>query len=372
MTLHEQLLAAEPHRYYPLGATGSGIEQWQSATGEGGVATTAGGAVLASVAGRTAVALDGVDDEILIPSFWEGGMDAEIPMTIVMMVYVPSLTQFLSNNMKLFEFSAAAPSSWSSDAVSMSLGPYNSGQIFELASSAKSGRGYGCYLRQSNVAPLFTAGRWTMLALQFQGAVKASEVVRRVWVCGELWYDSPVNINYVSMPSTAMLGRIGRGIGSVFLNGAISALAIYKRLLSADEIKSIAQAADLYRPFCAGGIDELSANRVSDSKLDAAWDASYSVTAFKAPPFVIGTPGVADLPSGVKRLAGVLTRNGTPSSIPYRVYRRSDGVLIKTGISAADGTYSVTGIPDVPCYLIALDPQDEFNAGVLDRLQPEA
>ncbi|MCX7206081.1 MAG: hypothetical protein NT086_08900 [Proteobacteria bacterium] len=112
-------------------------------------------------------------------------------------------------------------------------------------------------------------------------------------------------------------------------------------------------------------------NRVIVSQLALPWDASYDVTRFKDPPFVIG-PGVIDLPSGIKRLAGVLTRNGAPAKIPYRIYRRSDGALIKTGVSAADGTYSVTGIPDVPCYLIALDPQDEFNAGVLDRLQPEA
>lgn len=368
MGMHDLLLAAGPHRYYPLGATGVGVDQFQDAAKLGGIAVTEGGAVLGNIGGRNAVILDGVDDVIQIPSFWGGQMDVEAPMAVIMMVYVSNADQFFAGMKTLFNFSADAPRDWYSDSVHLTLGPYNSNQGFEMASMAKNGRGYGCYLRGK---PLFVAGRWVMLTFQFQGNVDRGKVVRQVWVDGALWYDDPVSVNYISMPSAAMIGRVGSGNNSSFLSGGVYALAIYQRLLRVDEIIGLAQAADVYRPFLSDGY-LLGSNAVIPRKLEGVvWDASYDATQFKDAPFVMGTPGVVDLPSGTKRLAGMLKRDGLAAQIPYRVYRRSDGALIKTGVSEADGTYSVVGLPDVPCYLIALDPQDEFNAGVLDRLQPE-
>ncbi len=91
---------------------------------------------------------------------------------------------------------------------------------------------------------------------------------------------------------------------------------------------------------------------------------------WKHPPDIIGN--INAIPTGRFRIKGTLTRDGSPIAAAFHVHRRRDGLLLKAGMSDVSGQYEVTGLPGDDVYLVAIDPRNEYNAGILDRLKPEA
>lgn len=68
-------------------------------------------------------------------------------------------------------------------------------------------------------------------------------------------------------------------------------------------------------------------------------------------------------------IKGVTAKNGIPFSCPVRVYNRTNGVLMSATISKPDGRYYLFGASSFyGNYILATDPEAEFNAAIQDNL----
>lgn len=52
------------------------------------------------------------------------------------------------------------------------------------------------------------------------------------------------------------------------------------------------------------------------------------------------------------------------------LFRKDNGILFLTAVSAADGSYSFTSVPDGEYFLVSFDHTRDFNATILDGIRP--
>lgn len=66
---------------------------------------------------------------------------------------------------------------------------------------------------------------------------------------------------------------------------------------------------------------------------------------------------------------GVTFKLGSPTSCRVRVYNRSTGELLSEIISKQDGSYILFGAHQRENYVIAIDPDQEYNLATQDNVK---
>lgn len=67
---------------------------------------------------------------------------------------------------------------------------------------------------------------------------------------------------------------------------------------------------------------------------------------------------------------GLVTIGGAPGSAKIRLYERETGRLVWSTVSKADGSYEFRNLSIRPYVLVAFDPDERFNAAVMDNITP--
>ena len=70
----------------------------------------------------------------------------------------------------------------------------------------------------------------------------------------------------------------------------------------------------------------------------------------------------------MRLIKGVVMREGAPVQCVVRVYQRSSGEMINQTRTKPDGSYLTFGTNRAACYVVALDPELEYNLGRHDRI----
>jgi hypothetical protein len=98
------------------------------------------------------------------------------------------------------------------------------------------------------------------------------------------------------------------------------------------------------------------------------YPAAGQIAGALRPPLV----GPSPLFTGVGYVAGIVTAESVPVSRPVRLYDRLSGVLVAETLSAADGSYTISGVAANREYLVlAYDPTtNRWNAAPADRITP--
>ncbi|WP_441370226.1 hypothetical protein [Acinetobacter lwoffii] len=68
-------------------------------------------------------------------------------------------------------------------------------------------------------------------------------------------------------------------------------------------------------------------------------------------------------------ITGVTTKNGTPISCEVRSYNRETGELVNQTTSNQESGYAILGGRQAGNYIIALDPDSEFNLATQDNVK---
>lgn len=67
-------------------------------------------------------------------------------------------------------------------------------------------------------------------------------------------------------------------------------------------------------------------------------------------------------------IKGVVTKKGVPLSCIVRAYNRQTGEMLSQTQSKPDGYYILFGTSNVPSYVIAIDPEVQFNIAAQDNI----
>lgn len=68
-------------------------------------------------------------------------------------------------------------------------------------------------------------------------------------------------------------------------------------------------------------------------------------------------------------IKGNTTKSGIPVSCEIRAYNRITGVLLSKSRSDTNGKYILFGSHNQPNYVIAIDPEEEFNIAAQDNVK---
>lgn len=68
-------------------------------------------------------------------------------------------------------------------------------------------------------------------------------------------------------------------------------------------------------------------------------------------------------------IKGETTKNGVPLSCEVRTYNRNTGQLLNQAISNPEGKYAILGSRTADNYIIAIDPDSEFNLATQDNVK---
>jgi len=68
-------------------------------------------------------------------------------------------------------------------------------------------------------------------------------------------------------------------------------------------------------------------------------------------------------------IKGEVTKNGVPVSCSLRAYNRKTGELLSHSTSTVEGRYALLGSRIDPNYVIAIDPDSEFNLATQDNVK---
>lgn len=71
---------------------------------------------------------------------------------------------------------------------------------------------------------------------------------------------------------------------------------------------------------------------------------------------------------GDKLIKGTTKKMGVPVSCVVRAYNRRTGFMLSQTISKATGAYILLGTNTDQNYVIALDPENSYNAVIKDRV----
>ena len=74
---------------------------------------------------------------------------------------------------------------------------------------------------------------------------------------------------------------------------------------------------------------------------------------------------------GDKLIKGTTKKLGVPVSCVVRVYNRRTGFMLSRTISKATGAYVLLGSNTDQSYVIALDPENSYNAVIADMVVPK-
>lgn len=66
---------------------------------------------------------------------------------------------------------------------------------------------------------------------------------------------------------------------------------------------------------------------------------------------------------------GVTFKLGSPTSCRVRVYNRSTGELLSETISKSNGSYILFAVQHAEKYVIAIDPDQEYNLATQDNVK---
>jgi hypothetical protein len=68
-------------------------------------------------------------------------------------------------------------------------------------------------------------------------------------------------------------------------------------------------------------------------------------------------------------IKGETTKNGVSLSCGVRIYNRNTGQLLNQAISNLEGEYAILGSRAADNYIIAIDPDSEFNLASQDNVK---
>lgn len=68
-------------------------------------------------------------------------------------------------------------------------------------------------------------------------------------------------------------------------------------------------------------------------------------------------------------IKGTTTKEGAPISCPVRAYNRKTGELLSSTVSNNDGSYILFGSHTSPNTVVAIDPDETFNAATQDMVE---
>lgn len=70
-------------------------------------------------------------------------------------------------------------------------------------------------------------------------------------------------------------------------------------------------------------------------------------------------------------IKGKTLKKGNPLSCPVRAYAHNTGKLMSVSTSDANGSYLLFGAADQQNYVVAIDPDGQFNAVIQDGVIPK-
>lgn len=68
-------------------------------------------------------------------------------------------------------------------------------------------------------------------------------------------------------------------------------------------------------------------------------------------------------------IKGETTKNGVPLSCEVRSYNRKTGQLLNQAMSNLEGKYAILGSRTADNYIVAIDPDSEFNLATQDNVK---
>lgn len=68
-------------------------------------------------------------------------------------------------------------------------------------------------------------------------------------------------------------------------------------------------------------------------------------------------------------IKGITTKNGVPLSCEVRTYNRVTGFLLSKSHSDINGKYILFGAHNLSNYVLAIDPQQQFNIAAQDNVK---